>query len=37
MKIGYENSKNNIPRDSFQPSAKIMNYEMKTKSVGGIA
>src|SRR5574344_511334 len=37
MKIGYENSKNNIPRDSFKPSAHIMNYDLKTKSVGGIA
>ena len=37
MKIGYENSKNNVPRDSFKPSAHIMNYDLKTKSVGGIA
>ena len=31
MKIGYENSKNNIPRDSFKPSAHIMNYDLKLK------
>ena len=37
MKIGYENSKNHVPRDSFKPSAHIMNYDLKTKSVGGIA
>ena len=37
MQASLGNSKNNIPRDSFKPSAQIMNYDLKTKIVGGIA
>ncbi len=37
MKIGMENAKNGTVGQKYTPTAKIMNYDIKNKSLGGIA
>jgi len=37
MKIGMEQVQNNNVGNKFQPQAKVMEYKMTNKTVGGIA